>query len=67
MSPECRLRHAGDKAVGVAACPGAVAIAPHWLRGQYLTRQRSYTSIAAALGARTETAIAAAREAEARS
>jgi hypothetical protein len=42
-----------------------VAIAPHWLRGQYLTRQRSYTSIAAALGARTETAIAAAREAEA--
>ena len=44
---------------------GVVAIAPHWLGGQYLTRQRSYTSIAAALGARTETAIAAAREAEA--
>jgi hypothetical protein len=31
-----------DAAVGVAACPGAVAIAPHWLRGQYLTRKRSY-------------------------
>jgi hypothetical protein len=39
-------------------------INPDWLREQYLTRQRSYTSIAAELGVRDVTVIAAARRHE---
>ena len=53
----CARRHG----ITVPAASDPAPVDAAWLREQYITRQRSYTSIAAELGVRDMTVIAAAR------